>query len=1126
MRIKHNYDIYGRTEPSIIYLAAPGKRIISAIDGIDTSSVNIDLNTNNTAKLSFSTNKYINGDILSSVYDNIEEMMELYCDGIWFKIIEPPSISNDGTQEIKEITAESYEITLSQFSLNDFKINTGDKNSYEVMYKTTHKEQLITQLKKKYEEDYRKSHPNATETEIKNILDNYNAEDELENNMFFQVKFCYTQYEIKADPTLSDLSLLHLILKHSGADELGWHIEYVDDITPDDEDSNIKSYLPDYICNFDVTNKTVYSFFTQEVASTCRCIFEFDTENLGIYVYRPETLGHNTNIFLSFRNVQNNISISRDDSLITQFYVDGLDGYNIDAANIGSSLITDLSYFMKQPYMPQSLIEKYSAYLANKEQWRLKYKKNAKYQAILTDKLTELVNRVPVDTAKTDYFSFEMKDLQSAYTSNIAILSGLEATYIDNENNFDISELKKHQSDWNLYESIKNYTIPAIIAAIQYKIDNGIETTEGDFIPIGTGNLISNPNPVILNTDWKIIGSNANIKNVIIEQIQDLYSDNENKKIFGITRGVQLLAKSRDDYIGISQRKINVTTTDDYIISCYVRLIKSYSNNSGLRITYNTSGQNNNSKISEITSTNTWHRVSYKFRPENRIIDISFEAVAADLEICGMQLELANNINSPTSFGYYIQPDDSLKSYEVDWKLYGIDELKVKISTYENCIATLKKNGFNQPYNVLSGNDEDYATKMYRNYLDYQKLLSQAQETLKKRQSEYDQINSPEDGTLIEIDETDDDGNVILDKNNNPCKISVPGLKQLGRSQQDIINCTDLKSWGKFSKDINGNTIGSEFTSKELKILHLLCRQASYSNENIITTSLTTPESSLKQQELLYQDALKELYVESHPQYTYTDTVENIYALPEFRIYHDSLNVNDYIYLCPNDNIHKYIKLRVIKISYNPCDLDEQMTITFSNMVQYKSKTNDYDKLLNSVVNTSSYNGGSVQGVSRNSDSSSYVLSASVVQQFFSNPLFLSKISGVTSGSSGSSVDIDFIITQLLAANEDKFSNLNDQTGFIKQLYTKCLTTSWLIDKLKKQELSNVEITDASTISTDLFTSTGNTNIGTLNNISNISESAALSIKSCHTHDELNALQQQIAILQQEIDALKQPSES
>ena len=97
MKIKHNYDIYGRTEPSVIYLAAPGKRIISAIDGIDTSSVNLDLNTNNTAELSFSVNRYVNN-IQSNVYDDIEEMMELYCDGIWFKIIEPPIISNDGTQ--------------------------------------------------------------------------------------------------------------------------------------------------------------------------------------------------------------------------------------------------------------------------------------------------------------------------------------------------------------------------------------------------------------------------------------------------------------------------------------------------------------------------------------------------------------------------------------------------------------------------------------------------------------------------------------------------------------------------------------------------------------------------------------------------------------------------------------------------------------------------------------------------------------------------------------------------------------------------------------------------------------------------------------------------------------------
>ena len=1147
MKIQHSYDIYGRTEPSIIYLAAPGKRILSAINGIDSSSVNLTLNTNNTAELTFSVNKYIDGNVLSNAYDSIEEMMELYCDGIWFKITDPPSISNDGMKEKKDVTAQSYEITLSQYSLNEFKANTGDKSSYEVIYKDTHREYLLNKIKETFVENYKKSNPNATESEIQAALSNYDADDELDNNTFFQVKFCYTQDQIDKDPTLADLSLLHLILKHSKADKLGWHIEYVDNVTPDNEDEEEKQYLPDYISNFNVTNKTVYSFLTQEVASTCRCLFEFDTENLGIYVYRPETLGHDTNIFLSFRNIQNNISISRDDSLITQFYVDGLDKYNIDAANLGKSLITDLSYFMKEPYMPKSLIEKYSAYLDNREKWRLQYKLYSKYQAILNDKLTELTNRVPVDTTGTDYFSLSMKDLQSAYTSNTAILAGLERTYVDNENNFNITELKKHKSDWNLYESIKNYTIPSITAAMQYKKDNGNDYEEGDFIPSGTGNILINPNPVVLGNDWQILGK-INIADIKLTQIQDLYSTNENKYIYGITRGVKLPSKNYE--VGISQCKVNVTKGNTYILSCYARLLKNNDDSSGLYLSYCKSGDSNGHGQLFDSVQESWTRFYYKFQSSADIIDVKFESIIANIEICGMQLELVDeNTNTPSSFGYYIQSSDDLKAYETDWDLYGIDELKVKIKTYENSVTTLKGKGFNKPYNELSGNNEDYANRMYRNYLDYESLLSQAQKALKERQAEYDLINNPKDGGLVEIDKTDDDGNIILDENNNPCKISIPGLSILSKEKTNMIKNTDIDNWGKTSINTDGISVGVKFTDKELKIIQLLCRQASYSNDNIVVTSLTTPESSIKQQELLYQDALKELYIESHPQYTYTDDIENIYALPEFRVYHDQLNVNDYIHLCIDDSSQKYIKLRLIQITYNPCDLDETMTITFSNMVQYKSKTNDYDKLFNSVLSTSSYDGGSVQGVSKNSDTSSYVISSSVIQQMFSNPLFLSKMSGTTGASS--TISIDSIISQLLAADQEKYNNLTDQTGFIKQLNSQCLTSDWVVEKLKNSvnqyidllfnknisvedrnsgvtiqnsSILKSQIIDSPSITTNTLTSTGETNIENLNNISSISNSAATSIKNCHTHDEINTLQEQINSLQKEIDALKQPA--
>ena len=86
MRMIHNYDIYGNTESAIIYLAKPGKRFFCALGGIDTSTVSVTLRTNNTAELTFTVDKYVDG-VESQGYEELDEMMELYCDGIWYKIM-------------------------------------------------------------------------------------------------------------------------------------------------------------------------------------------------------------------------------------------------------------------------------------------------------------------------------------------------------------------------------------------------------------------------------------------------------------------------------------------------------------------------------------------------------------------------------------------------------------------------------------------------------------------------------------------------------------------------------------------------------------------------------------------------------------------------------------------------------------------------------------------------------------------------------------------------------------------------------------------------------------------------------------------------------------------------------
>ena len=926
MKINHKYDIYGRTEPSIIYLAKPGKRLYCALGGIDTSTASLSLKTNNTAELTFTVDKYINNTVTDG-YEELDELMELYCDGIWFKIVDPPTINNDGLRETKEITAESYEIMLTQYKLKNFKINMGEEDSYEMMYQATH-----------------------------------------DTNKFYQIKFYDSENE--------DLSFLHLVLKH--ADVPGWHIGYVDNITPDDDGK----LLPNNICNFEVDDQNVYAFLTQEAAQAYKCVFEFDTVNMTINVYRPDSLGKDTNVVLGFRNIQNSITISRDENLVTQFYVEGLDDYNIDAVNFGDSVITDLSYFIREPYMDTSLQEKYNAWQSYRESRREEFINLSKEYNKNLEVLTELMNRVPIDTAQTNWFGKKVEDLKDAYNANMAIIKGLEALYVDDEKNFDLEALKKSH-DWPLYESIMNYTLPSIVAALQAQD----ETIEG----FGKGNIISCVNPIVLGQDWYMVNPGTSSFQTI--QIDDAPA-------YGITRGVKVTGTNG----GIYQHNISIEPSQRYTLSCFVK------GSGTFYLGYNNTGEDRKNVAYNITS--SWTRVYTSFNLSSRLIDVAF-AGTNDFTICGMQLEMGD---SPSQFGYFTQSENIIKAYETDWKLYGISELKVKISTYDSCIKELKKSGYADGYNPLSGYEEAYFTQMHQKYLDYLNLKDQAEAALKERQAEYDKAKKPE----------------IQEKRNQIAK--------------DVL----LENFGKVQNKY------SAFTDKETYIIKSLYSQSTYTNENIIVTTLDSTADAVDKSKVLYDDALEELYVESHPQYTYTDDVENVYALPEFKEYHEQLTVNDFVRVGITDT--NYIKLRVIEITYNPCDLDESMEVTFSNMIQYKAKRNDYNTLLNDALNTSNRNGGRVNSVNKSS-TSDYVITSEAIKQIFSNPLFNSMLGGTTTGGTGSggTITADAIIAELVKAKEGVFDKLTVDTAFMKYLDVKLISADKITTRILEAEQANIE---------------------------------------------------------------------
>lgn len=926
MKINHKYDIYGRTEPSIIYLAKPGKRLYCALGGIDTSTASLSLKTNNTAELTFTVDKYINNTVTDG-YEELDELMELYCDGIWFKIVDPPTINNDGLRETKEITAESYEIMLTQYKLKNFKINMGEEDSYEMMYQATH-----------------------------------------DTNKFYQIKFYDSENE--------DLSFLHLVLKH--ADVPGWHIGYVDNITPDDDGK----LLPNNICNFEVDDQNVYAFLTQEAAQAYKCVFEFDTVNMTINVYRPDSLGKDTNVVLGFRNIQNSITISRDENLVTQFYVEGLDDYNIDAVNFGDSVITDLSYFICEPYMDTSLQEKYNAWQSYRESRREEFINLSKEYNKNLEVLTELMNRVPIDTAQTNWFGKKVEDLKDAYNANMAIIKGLEALYVDDEKNFDLEALKKSH-DWPLYESIMNYTLPSIVAALQAQD----ETVEG----FGKGNIISCVNPIVLGQDWYMVNPGTSSFQTV--QINDAPA-------YGITRGVKVTGTDG----GIYQHNISIEPSQRYTLSCFVK------GSGTFYLGYNNTGEDRKNVAYNITS--SWTRVYTSFNLSSRLIDVAFTGTN-DFTICGMQLEMGD---SPSQFGYFTQSENIIKAYETDWKLYGISELKVKISTYDSCIKELKKSGYADGYNPLSGYEEAYFTQMHQKYLDYLNLKDQAEAALKERQAEYDKAKKPE----------------IQEKRNQIAK--------------DVL----LENFGKVQNKY------SAFTDKETYIIKSLYSQSTYTNENIIVTTLDSTADAVDKSKVLYDDALEELYVESHPQYTYTDDVENVYALPEFKEYHEQLAVNDFVRVGITDT--NYIKLRVIEITYNPCDLDESMEVTFSNMIQYKAKRNDYNTLLNDALNTSNRNGGRVNSVNKSS-TSDYVITSEAIKQIFSNPLFNSMLGGTTTGGSGSggTITADTIIAELVKAKEGVFDKLTVDTAFMKYLDVKLISADKITTRILEAEQANIE---------------------------------------------------------------------
>lgn len=206
-------------------------------------------------------------------------------------------------------------------------------------------------------------------------------------------------------------SLLHLVLEKCP----DWEIGHVD-----------TSLMTLHRC-FDETRVDIYSFLTTTVAEAFQCVFLFDSYNNRINIYSEDTIGTDTDIYVTYQNLLKNTSISSSlDDIKTCLTVTGADDLNIREVNMGYDRIYMLDYFATTEYMSYDL---YNAYNAWKAKWNShlptytsllsqyqKYYENINYETNLKMPST------PASTAWNEYGLVPLQEKQAAYEGKLAVM--------------------------------------------------------------------------------------------------------------------------------------------------------------------------------------------------------------------------------------------------------------------------------------------------------------------------------------------------------------------------------------------------------------------------------------------------------------------------------------------------------------------------------------------------------------------------------------------------------------------------------------------------------------------------------------------------------------------------------
>lgn len=191
-----------------------------------------------------------------------------------------------------------------------------------------------------------------------------------------------------------------------------------------------------------------------------------------------------------------------------------------------------------------------------------------------------------------------------------------------------------------------------------------------------------------------------------------------------------------------------------------------------------------------------------------------------------------------------------------------------------------------------------------------------------------------------------------------------------------------------------------EFTAADMAIVEPLLIDSDYVNSNIISTSVDTSVSRFDRQQELFDDSVDKLSELCQPQYRFTTNLDNLYRLPEFEDFAEDLKLLTYIRLGIRDDYS--VKLRVVGITWNPCEITPDLELEFSNMISSRSGRTDYVDILQTENERASKN--SVALGTGNSDTDKEYLT-NLLNLMITNRLFTNAVSNITGIANGGTAD-------------------------------------------------------------------------------------------------------------------------